>query len=67
MNYVKVNIDDCKLTLFTHDFKRAIYQCHEDFGSKLPQIKTKYLCRTQMPCRTLRGRCQVNCGRDNTP
>ena len=32
--------------------------CHENFdvfGSKLAQIKTKYLCRAQNACRTLKG------------
>ena len=30
------------------------------FGSKWPQIRTTYLCRTQNPYGTLKGRYQVN-------
>ena len=44
----------------THLFKEL---CHGDFdilGLKLPQIKTKYLCRTRNAYRTLRGGYQVN-------
>ena len=44
--------------------------CHSDFkvfGSKLPQIITKCLCRTQNAYRTLRGRYQVNSQRENKP
>ena len=37
------------------------------FWSKLPQIRTKYLCHTQNTYRTLlRGRYQVNFRRENT-
>ena len=37
------------------------------FWSKLPQIITKYLCRTRNTYGTLRGRNQVNFQRKNKP
>ena len=37
------------------------------FWSKLPQNRTKYLCRTRNAYITLRGRYQVNFRRENKP
>ena len=44
--------------------------CHGDFQvfwSKLPQIITKYFCRTRNTYKTLRGRYQVDFRRKNEP
>ena len=44
--------------------------CRVDFdilGTKLTQIKIKYLCHTRNSFRTLRGRYQVNFQREDEP
>ena len=42
---------------YLKEFRRGDFQV---FWSKLPQIRTKYLCRTQNTYGTLKGRYQVN-------